>query len=112
MKYELKFDDVEDKDVYRAQMHIIESMKTEYSSTGMYGDFGRYTFQSLLDNWDESIEEVSNYTIKMIFEEIGYDPMSFKDFDNQHSSRQRPDGRKERPRTVGVGSGILCRKEG
>lgn len=89
LKYELVYDNVEDKELYNAQNNIMFSMRTEYSSRGIYGDFGRYTFQSLLDNWDEDIEQVSNYAIKLIFEEIGYDAQVFKKFDGQHSSELR-----------------------
>lgn len=88
-KYELKYDDIDDKELYYAQENIMFSMRTEYSSRGMYGDFGRYTFQALLDNWGENIEQVSNYAIKLIFEEIGYDANVFKKFDGKHSSQMR-----------------------
>lgn len=89
LKYELDFDSTEDKELYKAQSNIMYSMRTEYSSRGIYGDFGRYTFQSLLDNWDDNIEQVSNYAIKYIFEEIGYDANIFKKFDGHHSSQMR-----------------------
>ena len=88
-KYELDFDITSDKELYYAQSNIMYSMRTEYSSRGLYGDFGRYTFQALLDNWDEDIEQVSNYAIKYIFEELGYDANVFKKFDGQHSSQFR-----------------------
>lgn len=89
LKYELDFEKTDDKELYHAQNNIMYSMRTEYSSRGMYGDFGRYTFQSLLDNWDEDIEQVSNYAIKLIFEVIGYDAKVFKKFDGKHSSQMR-----------------------
>lgn len=89
LKYELDYDKTEDKELYNAQNNIMFSMRTEHSSRGFYGDFGRYTFQSLLDNWNEDIELVSNYAIKYIFEEIGYDAHVFKKFDGQHSSEMR-----------------------
>ena len=88
-KYELKYDDIEDKELYHAQENIMYSMRTEYSTRGVYGDFGRYTFQSLLDNWGENIEQISNYAIKLIFEEIGYDANVFKKFDSKYSSQMR-----------------------
>lgn len=89
LKYELDYDKTEDKELYHAQNNIMYSMRTEYSSRGMYGDFGRYTFQSLLDNWGENIEQVSNYAIKLIFEDIGYDARFFKKFDGKYSSQMR-----------------------
>ncbi|MBR5781936.1 MAG: hypothetical protein IKY27_08145 [Bacteroidales bacterium] len=89
LKYELDYDKTEDKELYYAQKNIMDSMRTEYSSRGLYGDFGRYTFQALLDNWGEDIELVSNYAIKLIFEEIGYEAQVFKKFDGKHSSQLR-----------------------
>lgn len=89
LKYELDYEKTEDKELYYAQNRIMYSMRTEYSSRGSYGDFGRYTFQSLLDNWGEDIEQVSNYAIKLIFEEIGYDAQVFKEFDGKYSSQMR-----------------------
>jgi len=42
----------------------------------MYGDFGRYVFQSALSHWDTTgniiIQQLSNLAVKMIFEELGY----------------------------------------
>lgn len=89
LKYKLDYEKTEDKELCRAQNSIMYSMRTEYSSRGLYGDFGRYTFQSLLDNWGEDIEQVSNYAIKLIFEEIGYDAQVFKKFDGKYSSQMR-----------------------
>lgn len=89
LKYVLDYENTADKELYHAQNNIMCSMRTEYSSRGIYGDFGRYTFQSLLDNWDENIEQVSNYAIKVIFEEIGYDANVFKKFDGKYSSQMR-----------------------
>lgn len=89
LKYELSYDKEEDKKRVTAQNNILESMCTEYSSRGMYGDFGRYVFQAALDNWDENIEEISNYGIKMIFDEFGYDANVFKGFDGRHASWER-----------------------
>ncbi len=88
-KYELDYDKISDKELYFAQNSIMESMRTEYSSRGLYGDFGRYTFQAALDNWDDDIEQLSNFAIKLIFEEIGYDASVFKSFDVKYSSKYR-----------------------
>lgn len=96
LKYELKYDDEDDKQRVTAQNNIMHSMRTEYSSRGMYGDFGRYVFQSALDNWDDNIEQISNYGIKMIFEEFGYDANVFKGFDGRHSSWERHGNKIER----------------
>lgn len=95
-KYELEYDQEEDKQKVTAQNNILHSMCTEYSSRGMYGDFGRYVFQSAIDNWSDDIEQISNYGIKMIFEEFGYDAGVFKGFDGRHSSRERHGNKVER----------------
>ncbi len=58
------------------QSRIISSMMTEYGhGTGGYGDFGRYVFGSALHDFDCRKHEqlISNYAIKKIFEEYGYD---------------------------------------
>lgn len=63
------------KDEYWAQDNILKSMTTEYGrGTGGYGDFGRYTFQAAVDNWEEHFDpqELSNIATKRIFE-LGYD---------------------------------------
>jgi PHP family Zn ribbon phosphoesterase len=54
---------------------IISSMVTESGRSGRfgYGDFGRYTFQSNLRNFelkDLRIQDLSNYAVKMIIDEI------------------------------------------
>lgn len=95
-QYELDFENTPDKELYWAQMNIMESMLTENSSRGIYGDFGRYIFQATLDNWNDDIELISNYAIKLIFEEIGYNAVLFKKFDGKHSSRLRFSNKIER----------------
>ena len=95
-KYELSYDQEEDKLIVTAQNNILHSMCTEYSSRGMYGDFGRYVFQNAIDNWNDDIEQISNYGIKMIFEEFGYDAKVFKGFDGRHSSWERHGNKIER----------------
>lgn len=96
LKYKLPFDKDGDTQLITAQNNILDSMCTEYSSRGMYGDFGRYVFQSALDNWKDDIEEISNYGIKTIFEDFGYDAQLFKVFDGQHASWERHGNKIER----------------
>lgn len=65
---------------------ILSSMTTEYGrGIARYGDFGRYTFQSALSNWDVDYNGLSNYAIQRIFE-MGYDPEIFTDFDSRQGS--------------------------
>lgn len=45
LKYELKYDQVEDKQLLTAQNNIMHSMRTEYSSRGMYGDLAGMYFK-------------------------------------------------------------------
>ncbi|KFN39608.1 MAG: hypothetical protein JU82_06490 [Sulfuricurvum sp. MLSB] len=56
---------------------IISSMTTEYGRGGEYGDFGRYTFQSALRDWEKqiNIDFLSNHAVKMIIQRIGYNPL-------------------------------------
>ena len=79
--------DYEDKTIPKhrfAQDKIIDSMTTEYGrGTGWYGDFGRYTFQSSLDDWENvQIDKLSNYAIEIIFDKFGYNSEKHGEFDN------------------------------
>ncbi|CAI8976052.1 ATP-binding protein [Pseudomonas sp. IT-P12] len=52
---------------------ILSSMVTEYGrGVGGYGDFGRYTFESALRNWECDSNLLSNYACELIFEKYGY----------------------------------------
>lgn len=56
------------------QNSILSSMTTEYGrGTSGYGDFGRYTFQSSLKDWDVNSDELSNIVVQWIFDKYGYD---------------------------------------
>lgn len=79
----------DEKAIYRVQSAILNSMATEHSSRTMYGDFGRYVFQASINDFGEDVELMSNWAIQMIFDEFGYDPKVFADFDSNHSSRDR-----------------------
>lgn len=70
--YELNYKSDDFKDYYWGQNSILSSMATEHGRT-MYGDFGRYTFQSALSSWNISSNDLSNLAIKWIFEKYGYD---------------------------------------
>ena len=78
---------------YGAIRQLIDSMQPEHSSIGMYGDFGRYIFQSALDIWDTqdiTIQNLSNLAIKIIFEELGYDIDTHGEFDRYIMSKYGP----------------------
>jgi len=75
---------------------IINSMTTEYSSRGIYGDFGRYIFGSSVNNWNVSDEGASNYGITLIFGKYGYDSKKFGWFDSQAGSGRGRDESIER----------------
>lgn len=96
LKYRIPYSEDVDKKLMTAQNNILDSMCTEYSSRGMYGDFGRYVFQSALDNWNDDIELISNFGIRMIFEEFGYDANVFSGFDGRHASWERHGNKIER----------------
>lgn len=80
--------DQKENEEYMAQNRILFSMAVEHSSRknmSMYGDFGRYVFQSALDVFPENIEDLSNWAIQIIFQELGYDSKLFAKFDNLHT---------------------------
>ncbi len=62
---------------------ITHSMMTNFGrANGMYGDFGRYTFQSALSPWEAQfdIQDLSNIVIKICLD-LGYSPQLFSEFD-------------------------------
>ena len=98
--YKIDWDNVEDGSTKecRAQNYILSSMATEYYSdmSRRYGDFGRYVFQSYLQGFGENVELLSNWAVSLIFEEYGYDPKVFANFDTQNSSYDRSNNSVER----------------
>ncbi|HAT62701.1 MAG TPA: hypothetical protein DCS83_09215 [Prevotella sp.] len=84
------------KEEWSVKRNITDSMKTEHSPRGMYGDFGRYVFQSSLSGWPENPEDLANWAIDYIFKELGYNPSAFKKFDKWRSSNDRSRNRIER----------------
>lgn len=68
-------------DSYNSGMYrIIQSMKFE--GMGMYGDFGRYTFQAALHYFDVDYKQIFNYAIYFIINELGYDNSLFGNYDD------------------------------
>lgn len=64
-------------------------MTTEYGrGRGTYGDFGRYTFQAALYNWELDDQKLSNYALTWIFEKYGYDVEKHGKFDNKIGPRR------------------------
>ena len=84
----------EDRDKNYHQSRIISSMATEKGINGyMYGDFGRYVFESALYDFEckDSAGLISNYAIKNIFEKYGYDGEYFNEAENNIKDRTKYD---------------------
>lgn len=80
----------DEKDIWRAKKRILNSMATEHSPrSSMYGDFGRYVFQSSVSDFPVDPEDMANWAIEMIFEEYGYNPKTFAFFDTCHDNYDR-----------------------
>ncbi|AZB31982.1 AAA family ATPase [Chryseobacterium balustinum] len=96
-QYTFEYNDTGYKPHYRSQNQILKSMITEYGrSTGGYGDFGRYVFQSGLSRWRIDENVWSNLAVQWIFEKYGYDVNKHGYFDNEVDSSGRHDHRTER----------------
>lgn len=81
---------------YSCIYSILSSMATEHGRT-LYGDFGRYVFQSSLRQWDIDANLLSNYAIILIFNKYGYDKDLFNNFDSMvGTGRSRNDKHIER----------------
>ena len=83
-KYEFDYRFKDFKKYFWSQNSIIDSMQPEHSSIGMYGDFGRYVFQSALERWNSgkvTIQQLSNLVVKMVFEDLGYNVELLGKFD-------------------------------
>ena len=62
------------------------SMRPE--GVGMYGDFGRYTFQSALSDFkDVDIENLYHYAMQFIRDELGYKDELFTEYDSFRNHR-------------------------
>ena len=83
-KYEFNYSSKDFKDYYWSQNTILRSMTTEYGrKMALYGDFGRYVFQSGLHNWPQiDPNKLSNWAVKRIFE-LGYDVEKHGEFDHR-----------------------------
>lgn len=63
---------------------LLHSMRFSFGDKGMYGDFGRYVFQSALNNFDIDEKEVFNYAVYFIINELGYTNKLFEEIDKQY----------------------------
>lgn len=84
-KYTFDYESKDFKDYHWAQNSIISSMQPEHSEMfTMYGDFGRYIFQSALSHFsypnNVTMQKLSNWAIKRIFN-LGYDVKLHGQFD-------------------------------
>jgi len=70
---------------YSTQNSILFSMRTnsKNSPSGGYGDFGRYVFQSALDDWRLDTQKLSNWAVMKIFEDFGFNVEKHGEFDSQ-----------------------------
>lgn len=76
--------DIEDqkyqsKDFKNGLFYIQHSMRFE--GMGLYGDFGRYVFQSAIRNFEIDDYKIFNYAMHYIINELGYNGELFDDYD-------------------------------
>ncbi|QQE77268.1 ATP-binding protein [Alicyclobacillus sp. SO9] len=73
------------KKKYWGQNNVLRSMMTEYG-TGMYGDFGRYVFQSVVSSWENHFDPqaLSNIATKRVFE-LGYNVELHGEYDTEYT---------------------------
>lgn len=69
----------QDKDFRNGLCYIQRSM--QFEGIGMYGDFGRYVFQSALQNFEIDDYKIFNYAMYYIINELGYQGDLFDDYD-------------------------------
>lgn len=62
---------------------------------GMYGDFGRYTFQSALSSFEKvDIVNLYHYAMQFIRDKLGYTDELFGPYDSMHRGYSRHDSKK------------------
>ena len=89
--------------IYSGFNSVDRSMRINHSECpGMYGDFGRYTFQSALDSF-EAVDVVNlyHYAMQYIRDTLGYSDQLFGDYDR--FMVQRPYSRHENKKTERIG---------
>lgn len=83
-------------DIHSSFNSIDFSMRINHSECpGMYGDFGRYTFQSALDSF-ESVDVVNlyHYAMQYIRDTLGYSDQLFGDYDRFRRAHSRHENKK------------------
>ena len=70
----------QDKDFKKGLFFIQHSI--QFEGIGMYGDFGRYVFQSALRNFEVDDYKIFNYAMYYIINELGYKGDLFDDYDS------------------------------
>lgn len=71
---------------------LLFSMKFDFpvKGAGLYGDFGRYTFQSAVDYFnDVDVANVYYYALRFIFENLGYNSKYFGEYDSRRAGFDR-----------------------
>lgn len=76
-----------EKNYNGAMFWLMHSMRFE--GMGMYGDFGRYVFQSVLRNFDVDDKKMFNYAVYYIQKELGFSEEYFGDHDQHCGSYNR-----------------------
>jgi hypothetical protein len=95
--YKLDYKSDDFKDYYWAQNSILNSMVTEHGrKKAMYGDFGRYVFQSAFRSFNVDANALSNLAVKWIFEKYGYDVEKHGIYDRNIRRSNRHDFKIER----------------
>lgn len=103
MRYVFDYKSKDFQDYLWAQNQIINSMQPEYSEIFLYGDFGRYTFQSTLSNFQYpkriTMQQLSNWATKRVFD-MGYDVNLHGKFD-RCVNYNRPDRSEHKAERIG-----------
>lgn len=76
-----------ENDYNGAMFWLMHSMRFE--GMGMYGDFGRYVFQSALRNFDVDDKKMFNYAVYYIQTELGFSEEYFGEHDQRYGSYDR-----------------------
>ncbi|MGN0484019.1 MAG: hypothetical protein ACI4HI_10755 [Lachnospiraceae bacterium] len=76
-----------EKDYNGAMFWLMDSMRFE--GMGMYGDFGRYVFQSALHSFDVDDKKMFNYAVYYIQKELGFSEEYFGEHDRNCGSYDR-----------------------